>query len=112
MFSQNALDLLKNIQLKPDLSFSDSATFTTTNAITNSSQQILAANPNRKGIMIYNNSSNSVYITLQGPASGTGCHLILAAFATWFSPGPVIWRGPLYAIRNAGSGALNIVEFL
>jgi hypothetical protein len=73
---------------------------------------VLAANANRVGFVIYNNSANSVYICLGPTASGVGCHKILATFASWECYGPVCYTGAMSAIRNAGTGQLNIVELV
>lgn len=110
-FPQLAIDYLKTISSIQPL-FSQTSNITVTPSITTVSTKIISANPARKGIVIYNNSANSVYICYAGPATSAGCHLILATFATYNMLGPIIWQGDLYAIRNSGSGALNIVELL
>lgn len=112
-FPQSAIDNLANISVKAgSVTYSDSANFIVTPSIALISQKVLSANPNRKGFTLYNNGANSVYLCFQGPATGVGCHVILATFATYLHLGPVVWRGDVFAIRNAGAGVLNIVEFL
>jgi hypothetical protein len=112
-FPQSVIDSLTAINSKPaGMVFSDSATFTVSPSIALVSTKVLSANINRRGLLIYNNSANSVYITYSSPASSSGCHIIIPTFATYVMPSPIIWRGDVYAIRNAGSGALNMIEFL
>lgn len=73
---------------------------------------IAAANPRRMGYLVYNNGSNSCYICLGATASGALCHKILASFATWECYGPVCYTGVMSAIRNAGTGTINVCELL
>lgn len=74
------------------------------------SQVVVPANPDRRGLIIYNNGANSVYLTY-GPVSvSAACTRILATFAQWEMMGPVIYTGQISAIRNAGAGTLIITE--
>lgn len=88
---------------------SNSTTVTGANVIL-SSVQLVAANPNRKGFIVFNNSTNSTYITL-GPVSvAATCSRLLATFASWEVMSGVTWTGPISAIRNAGSGVCTVFE--
>ncbi len=86
------------------------AVMTTTASITNVSQVVLQPNQNRTGLIIYNNSSNSVYIAFDTSAnSGNHMTLIIPTFTQWVMPMPV-YAGAISAIRNSGSGVLMITE--
>ncbi len=101
--------LLTQIKNNQTLS-SVAATITTTASITTVSVKVLNENLNRKGLIIYNNSSNSVYIAFD-VAVNSGNHMtaIIPTFAQWIAPVPC-YTGAIAAIRNAGSGALMITE--
>ena len=73
---------------------------------------IAPANVDRVGWVIYNNGANSVYIVLGSTATSVLCAKILATFATWECYGPAVYTGALSAIRNAGSGAVNVYELI
>lgn len=85
---------------------------TITPSITNVSQLVLPANPDRRGLIIYNNSGNSVYLTFGPTSASNTCTRILATFAQWDMLGPVVYTGEISAIRNSGSGSLIITELL
>lgn len=70
---------------------------------------IAPANANRKGFMIWNNSSNSAYVTF-GPTSNSSTpNSIVPTFTTLtFIYG---YTGAISAIRNAGSGTCVVWEF-
>lgn len=86
------------------------ATMSVSGAITTVTSQIVAANPLRRGLFIYNNSANSIYISYSTTASSsTKLTIILATFATWTMPYP-IYTGALSAVRNAGTGNALITE--
>lgn len=74
---------------------------------------VAAANPNRKSIRLYNNSTNSVYLcaVASGASSATNLFAIVATFAA-FEFNTVNYRGPISAIRNAGTGAVVVTEFI
>jgi hypothetical protein len=78
------------------------------------SVQIIAANPNRKGFVLYNNGGNSAYITYGTTSSSAAPSFIIGAFTNGPTviTTPVIYTGPLAAVRNAGSGTIIITEFL
>ncbi len=73
---------------------------------------IAAANPDRLGLIIFNNSSNSVYVTFGGTSSSATCTRLIPTFASWECIGAVIYTGAVSAIRNAGSGACIAYELL
>jgi hypothetical protein len=62
--------------------------------------------------MIYNNSSNSCYITFGTTSTSAAPSFILATFANFVWQGPIIYQGPMAAIRNAGSGTITITELI
>lgn len=86
-----------------------SYTYTSTNVLL-VSVQIAAANPNRRGFIIFNNSSNSVYVSFANPAVASAAVRIIATFTSWEVLAPICYTGALYAIRNAGSGAVSVWE--
>lgn len=67
-----------------------------------SSVQIAPANPNRKGFIVFNNSTNSTYVTMGATSSSASCTKLIATFTSWECYSP--YTGVLSAIRNAGSG--------
>lgn len=75
------------------------------------SVQIVAANPNRKALRIWNNSSNSVYVCTESPALSNRPIEIITTFTSKGLP-DVNYTGALYAIRNSGSGNVVVTEFL
>ncbi len=91
--------------------FSSTAAITASPAIlTTPSVKIIAANANRKGLYIYNNSANSIYIAFGSPAnSSTNMTQIIPTFTAYVLPFPV-YRGDIYAVRNSGSGSALITE--
>jgi hypothetical protein len=83
--------------------------YTSTNVAT-SSVTIAAANVQRRGFVIYNNSSNTTYVSFACPAVGSAPVRPIATFASWEVYGPVVWTGQLCAIRNSGSGVVSVWE--
>lgn len=84
--------------------------------ITTTAVKIIGANANRKGLSLYNNSANSVYIKLGAAGnSGTDMTAILATFnqlpISQLFP-VVIWTGEVWGIRNAGTGQVVATELL
>lgn len=86
------------------------ATITNSPAVTTLTQVIVAANPARKGLVIYNNSANSIYLSY-GPTanSNTLCTRVLATFTQFDMPAP-IYTGVISGIRNAGTGFCVVTE--
>lgn len=90
---------------------STSTKVTTTNVAT-SSVVICAANPDRKGLFIWNNSSNSGYVAFALTATSAGPTFIQATFSTYTMTMGTIWTGAVSAIRNAGTGNMVVWELL
>lgn len=87
------------------------ALITTTGVIATTGQLLLAANPNRNGFYLYNNSANSVYVTYGSPpCAGTNITFILATFAQFIETTGVHYTGPLCGMHNSGSGTVTITE--
>ncbi len=88
------------------------AVITTTASIATTSVKVLNENGSRLGLIVYNNSSNSVYIAFDTTANSAN-HMtaIIPTFASWTAPYPC-YMGPISAIRNAGSGTLMITEMV
>lgn len=92
--------------------FSNNSRLITSPVITTSSVLIVGANNQRIGLWLYNNSANSVYISVTGPAnSSTNMSFLVATFATWYMPADLIYTGAVYGIRNAGTGRVLATEF-
>lgn len=97
--------------------FADSvdSAFTTSSVTANNvalvSAVIATANYKRRGIIMYNNSANSVYVSWAATSTSTGCALIIPSFQSWFWLTPPVYIGVISAIRNAGTGAVNVYEF-
>lgn len=73
---------------------------------------IAADNPARIGLIIWNQSANSIYIEYNSTASSATPEHIIATFQSLVLLGPVIWTGPISAVRNAGSGPAVVTELL
>ncbi len=74
------------------------------------SMQVMSSNSKRMGLIVYNNSANSVYLAFDTfCASATHMTMIIPTFAQWFMTAPT-YCGPISAVRNAGSGILMITE--
>jgi hypothetical protein len=87
--------------------------YTVTASITTVSAAVVPANPSRLGILIYNNSANSVYINFGATASSSNAMCVLiATFTTYQMLGPAIYTGQISGIRNAGSGTLLVTELI
>lgn len=98
------------IQCQYSAPVSSAAVISTSPVITTTSQKIIAANPKRKGLVLYNNSANSVYLALGVAAnSNTSMTFILATFAHLVIPSPV-YTGDIYGIRNSGTGTVLCTE--
>lgn len=73
---------------------------------------IAAANPNRLGFIIFNNSSNSVYVTFGATSVAAACTQLVATFSSWVCMSSVSYTGVISAIRNAGSGVVTVHELI
>lgn len=91
--------------------FTSSTPVKTVTSVLMASVQIAAANPDRKGFIIFNNSANSTYIGFANPVVAANCARVIATFTSWDWVYPLCYTGPIYAIRNSGSGAVTVWEF-
>lgn len=85
-------------------------TKTTSIPITTVSVLLVGSNPKRKGMYIWNNSSNSAYISFGATSSSATPTFIVAAFSTLRFDGPAIYTGPVSAVRNSGTGTITTYE--
>lgn len=76
------------------------------------SKPIVGENLDRVGLILWNASANSVYVTFaaSGDAANTVA-VIIGAWSTWVMPMPV-YRGPLSGVRNSGSGKVIATELI
>ncbi len=77
-------------------------------AVGASSIQVLKSNPNRHGLVIYNDAGSKVYVGF-GISADPYFTLVIAPNDHWYCPLP-IYSGVVSAVRNSGSGALLITE--
>lgn len=87
------------------------AMITNSPVVTTLSQVIVSANPHRVGLIIYNNSANSIYLTF-GPIanSNTLCTRALATFTQFDMLSGTIYTGEIAGIRNSGTGYCVVTE--
>jgi len=79
-------------------------------ASSDASQQLLAANGLRSGMVIVNTDANALYIKYGTTASATSFTYLIAAGGTWTMPEPV-FTGRIDGIWAAdGSGSAYITE--
>lgn len=64
----------------------------------------------RRGLVIFNNSSNILYISYEDPALTSAPVFIIDGFASFTPPGEEVWQGAIYAIRNLGTGLVTVWE--
>lgn len=86
------------------------ALITKTAPITTTSQVIAPARENRIGLIIWNPTGNSIYISLSDNCNPNSQSAIVAANSNWVLP--VAYTGPISCTRNAGSGAINVTEII
>lgn len=72
---------------------------------------LVGENPSRRGFVIWNNSSNSCYISCDTVSIAASCTWILATFQAK-EVLSIAYTGPLSAIRNSGTGTWTVWEFL
>lgn len=108
---ESLIEQLKDIPFRAELVQGSSvATIRSSLSIALVSTRIIAANPNRRGLILYNNGANSVYVALGSPAnSNTNMTFIIATFAHLILPLP-IYTGDIYGVRNAGAGVVLSTE--
>ncbi len=84
---------------------------TTTASVTTVATEIIDVNKDRRGFAVWNNSSNSVYLTFgPTPCTSAAPTVIVATFTSFQMFGAVVWTGEICAIRNSGSGTITITE--
>lgn len=81
-------------------------------AAANVSAVIAPSNVNRKGLIIYNNTANSIYVCLAGTANASLCAYIVPSFTSLPLLMPVCYTGVLSAIKNAGTTGTVVVHEL
>jgi hypothetical protein len=79
-----------------------------TNAITSFS--VLASNANRKGFVIHNDSTTTVFIAFAATASSTAFTVRLTSQASYISNSLPIYRGIISGIAVAANGNLRVTE--
>lgn len=88
------------------------AYMSTSLAISSTSVVVATANPNRKGLLLYNNSTTTVYIAYDSIASTAHLTYAIAAATTWTMPAP-IYQGVVTAVRaSTGDGKLLVTELM
>lgn len=89
-----------------------SSTNVTTTAVLLVAVRVCAANPDRKGFYLWNNSSNSCYINFGSTVASAAPVAIVPSFQAHVHLGPTVWTGEIWAIRNSGSGNVVVTELL
>ena len=108
----DAVDLLATAAKQADLGASDAADITSVASLA-TSQQLLAVNLNRKGLMIYNSDANalSVKYGVTATTSAGGRSFVIPSSGLWEMPQP-IYTGRIDGIWAAdGSGSAEITEW-
>lgn len=72
----------------------------------------LAANPNRKGFYLYNNTGQRAFVTFGPTSSSTAFTLALAGNSGYESPQARVYTGPISVVWGStqGSGNLQVTE--
>lgn len=83
---------------------------TMTSSVGTVSTLISDKNANRKGLIIWNNSSNSCYICFAPTANSANCTYIIPTFQSLTFINPYV--GELSVIRNAGTGVCTLWELV
>lgn len=78
-------------------------------SLTTASQVLLAANANRRGFMVYNDSLNMLFVAFAATASTTAFSTKIQAGGA-YEPG-IDYTGVISGIASAASGAARITEF-
>jgi hypothetical protein len=73
-------------------------------------QPLLAANPNRKGAYVFNNSTGNLYLAFGTVASATAFTVKIAASGYYELPTSPVWQGALSGIWDAANGNAQITE--
>lgn len=85
---------------------------TITAAVDLVSIKVLDQNKCRKGMVIFNDSPGSVWISYGSTAAFTSATAVIGPYARWDMPGPAIWLGEISGIREAETGPLVITELI
>lgn len=90
----------------------ETASTGTITSVTNatSSFSVLATNANRKGFVIHNDSTATVFVAFAATASATAFTLRLTSQASYISNSLPIYRGVISGIASAVNGSLRITE--
>jgi hypothetical protein len=78
-------------------------------ALTGATQNIWAVNPNRNGGILYNDSTNVLYVKYGATASATSWTVQMGPGAYWEMPPPV-WLGVLDVFSTGATGSLQSTE--
>src|SRR6266516_1683536 len=77
-----------------------------------SSVTILASNTNRKGAMIYNDSTAILYLDLSGGTASSSSYSVQVSSQGFFElPGPTIYNGAITGIWASANGSARVTEF-
>jgi len=89
------------------------ATGTKSNVVSNaSSVTILASNTSRKGAMIYNDSTQVLYLDLSGGTASSSSYSVQIPAQGFFElPGPAIYNGLITGIWASANGSAHVTEF-
>lgn len=107
---QASLQLDASGNLKVANNIPSSATSTLSNVASSaSSVSLLASNANRKGFMIYNDSTKKVYVKFGATASATSFTVIIQPDG-FYEHGDTIYTGAIDAIWSAANGFARVTE--
>lgn len=102
-------DITSSVKID-DIYRATSVTTTTSANVATTSVLIVQANLFRRCLYIWNNSSNSAYITFGPVSSGSTPTAIVPSFTSFVMNAGPIYTGPISAIRNAGTGNMTTTE--
>lgn len=83
---------------------------TTSVSVTTTSAVIVGANSSRRCLYVWNNSSNSAYLTFGITSNGSTPTTIVPTFTSFTMDSGPIYTGPISAIRNSGNGTMTTTE--
>lgn len=93
-----------------DATPSNNATISTTN-LGSSSQQLIAANPDRQGFSVYNNSSKIIYLGINSNVSTSSNFFArIPANGLYEWTFPSIYKGAVFAIANSNNVSCQVLE--
>jgi hypothetical protein len=80
----------------------------TTTALSTTAAQVVAANPNRRGVKLWNNSTVKAFVGLgAGTVTTANASFTIQPDSTWEDPN---WNGRCSAILASGTGSMNATE--